>query len=210
MSSVQRARANLTPPASLNGSIRTAPSNGQPRNARRLRVLQVVLSLDPGGTERLVIDIAKALAPSVDAVVCCLDQPGAWASELTESGVPVIALRRDPGFHPDVGRRIARIADEHRIDLLHCHHYSPFIYGQLAALMRRNLSVVFTEHGRLSDAKPSLKRRLVNPLIGRLPSAIFAVSADLRRHMIAEGLPAARVRVVHNGIALSPRSSSGD
>jgi glycosyltransferase involved in cell wall biosynthesis len=40
----------------------------------------------------------------------------------------------------------------------------------------------------------------VNPWLGRLPSRIFAVSADLRRHMIAEGFPAERVQVAYNGI----------
>jgi glycosyltransferase involved in cell wall biosynthesis len=55
-----------------------------------------------------------------------------------------------------------------------------------------------------------LKRRLVNPVLGRLPAAIFAVSEDLRRHMIAEGLPADRVRVVHNGISPGSRPTNAD
>jgi glycosyltransferase involved in cell wall biosynthesis len=45
----------------------------------------------------------------------------------------------------------------------------------------------------------------VNPLLGRLPADIYAVSEDLRRHMIAEGFPAVRVKVVHNGIDPGPR-----
>jgi glycosyltransferase involved in cell wall biosynthesis len=40
----------------------------------------------------------------------------------------------------------------------------------------------------------------VNPLLGRLPFQMFAVSSDLRQHMIAEGLPPGRIAVVHNGI----------
>jgi glycosyltransferase involved in cell wall biosynthesis len=175
-----------------------------------LRVMQIVLSLDPGGTERLVIEIAKGLRPTVEPFICCLDQAGAWAPELAADGIPVTALGRRPGFHPRLGQQIARLASAHRAGLLHCHHYSPFVYGQMAALVHPGLRVVFTEHGRLSDAPPSLKRRLVNPVLGRLPAAIFAVSEDLRRHMIAEGLPADRVRVVHNGISLGARPTSAD
>lgn len=162
--------------------------------------MHVVLSLDPGGTERLVIEIAKSLAPAVASIVCCLDQCGEWASELTSLGVPVVALNRQPGFRPSLGRQIAALAGAHRVDALHCHHYSPFIYGQIARVVRPNLRIVFTEHGRYSDAGPSLKRRLVNPVLNRLPAAIYAVSSDLRRHMIAEGLPERRVQVIHNGI----------
>jgi glycosyltransferase involved in cell wall biosynthesis len=160
--------------------------------------MQVVPTLDPGGTERLVIEIVKRLSNAVDSTVCCLDRQGSWAGELTDRGVVVETLGRHSGFHPELGRRIAELAGQHRIDVLHCHHYSPFIYGQLAALVNRRLRVVFTEHGRLSDAGPSLKRRLVNPFFGRMADAIYAVSDDLRRHMVAEGLPG--VQVIHNGI----------
>jgi glycosyltransferase involved in cell wall biosynthesis len=44
-------------------------------------------------------------------------------------------------------------------------------------------------------------------MLGRLPAQIFAVSADLRLHMIAEGFPADRVRVIHNGIDPGPPST---
>src|SRR5262245_5325933 len=115
---------------------------------RRLNVMHVVPSLEPGGTERLVIEISKTLMTEAQPMVCCLDNQGAWASELISLGVPVVALHRSPGFRPEVGLEIGRVAEKHGVDVLHCHHYSPFVYGQLAALMRRGLSVVFTEHGR--------------------------------------------------------------
>jgi len=169
--------------------------------------MHVVPSLEPGGTERLVIEISKMLMADVQPMVCCLDDLGAWASELIDLDVPVVALHRQAGFRPGIGLDIGRLAVEHHIDVLHCHHYSPFVYGQIAALRGGDLQVVFTEHGRSSDAGPSLKRRLVNPIIGRLPASICAVSHDLRRHMIAEGLPGARVQVVHNGIELGTRPS---
>jgi L-malate glycosyltransferase len=167
---------------------------------RRLRVMHVVLNLDPGGTERLVIEISKTLLPNALPMVCCLDGAGAWASELTDLGVPVLSLDRRAGFRPALGLAIGRLVDEHRIDVLHCHHYSPFVYGQIAAHRGRHVKVVFTEHGRASEAGPSLKRRLINPLLGRLAASIYAVSGDLRRHMIAEGFPENRVGVIHNGI----------
>jgi glycosyltransferase involved in cell wall biosynthesis len=64
--------------------------------------------------------------------------------------------------------------------------------------------VIFTEHGRLSDVPPSSKRRLANRVLARVPDAVFAVSEDLKRHLVAEGFSAQAVRVVHNGIAFGP------
>jgi glycosyltransferase involved in cell wall biosynthesis len=62
----------------------------------------------------------------------------------------------------------------------------------------------------LSDAAPSRKRRLVNPWLARLPGRVFAVSRELRRHMVAEGFPESRVEVVYNGITVGERVTEGE
>src|SRR5206468_1725849 len=114
-------------------------------------------------------------------------------------GVEVIALHRRDGFRPEIGRRIARLAAERRIDLLHCHQYSPFVYGRIATAWRRNLKLVYTEHGRLSDAPPTWKRRMVNPLLARLDTVkdfgtLLEAFAAVRRR-----LPGARLLIVGDG-----------
>ena len=173
-------------------------------------LMQLVLSLMPGGTERLTIEIVTRLSERFRIVVCCLDEAGEWAGELTQRGVPVVPLHRAPGFHPSLGARVARIAAEHRATLIHCHHYSPFVYGRIAALLDRRLGLIFTEHGRLSDAPPSMKRRIANTVLGRLPASMFAVTAALRVHMVAEGFLASRLGVIHNGIEPGPRPTLAD
>lgn len=169
--------------------------------AQRPRIMHVVLSLSPGGTEHLVVEMCRRLPPRFDVSVCCLDDEGAWARGVRSRGVEVIALHRPPGFRPHVGREIARLAAERSVSVLHCHQYSPFVYGWIAARWNRNLKLVYTEHGRLSDAPPSRKRQLVNPLLSIGGGAIVAVSEDLRAYMIASRFPRKRVRVIHNGIA---------
>ncbi len=171
--------------------------------------MQLVLSLSPGGTERLVIEICKRLADRVDSMVCCLDRRGEWAAELEEAGIPVIALGREPGFQPSLALRIARLIKSNHVDVVHCHHYSPYVYGLMAAMLS-NVELVFTEHGRLSDSEPSRKRRLVNPLFSLLPGRLCSVSADLKQHMVTEGFPRRRVQVVYNGIEPGPRPTLGE
>jgi glycosyltransferase involved in cell wall biosynthesis len=182
----------------------------EPAADRLPGVLQVVLTLSAGGAERLAIEITKRLAAGARVAVCCLEEPGAWAAELEPYGVPVIALRRSPGFHPSLAGQIADVARRVGVRVLHCHQYSPFVYGSLAALRMRGLRIVYTEHGRLSDAPPSMKRRWANRLLGRVPAAICAVSAELRGHMLAEGFNADAVEVVHNGIVPGHKPASGD
>jgi len=173
-------------------------------------VLQVVLSLNPGGTERLVVELIRRLRGELSMAACCLDAAGAWGAGLRDEHIAVEALDRQPGFHPTLGHRIARIVDRRKIDVIHCHHYSPFVYSCVAALLRPSVKIVFTEHGRLSDAPPSAKRRFANRLLARVPNQVFTVSGDLRQHIVAEGFPAAQVGVIYNGIDIGPRPSPAD
>ncbi len=170
---------------------------------RVARVLQVVLQLDPGGTERLVIELVRRLRQRFPTAVCCLDQPGAWAAGVRHAGVEVTALGRRPGFHPSVAKQLASVAARFKATVLHCHHYSPFVYGRLASLGLPGTRIVFTEHGRLSDSPPSAKRRLANRFLSMGVTSLYAVSYDLRRHVVAEGFPE-RMGVIWNGIDPGP------
>ena len=174
------------------------------------RVMQLVLSLSPGGTERLVIELCRRLANDVDSVVGCLDEPGEWAAEVAKLNIPVISLARRPGFHPSLSVRLGEVLKAQRINVIHCHHYSPFVYGLLAAVMHPSVRVVFTEHGRLHGTGVSQKRRLVNPVLARWPSKICAVSAALKQDMVAEGFPERSIEVVYNGIELGRRPQPAD
>jgi glycosyltransferase involved in cell wall biosynthesis len=142
--------------------------------------------------------------------VCCLDTEGLWAADLRRDGIAVTALERTAGFHPRLGRLVAQAAARHQANVIHAHHYSPFTYAALARVWSRQLRVIYTEHGRLSDAPPSPKRTLANVLFARLPSEVYAVSHDLRHHIVSEGFPASKVGVVYNGIELQPLPTPAD
>lgn len=170
------------------------------RSRARIGVLQVVLSLTPGGTERLVIETVRRLRLRHPMAVCCLDDEGAWAEELRKDGIQVVSLGRRPGFHPLLGREIAAAARRLDARVLHCHHYSPFIYGCLARAFNPRLRVLFTEHGRFAEGPPSAKRRLANAVFSRVPHRVCVVSADLERHMAAEGFRKHAIEIVANGV----------
>jgi glycosyltransferase involved in cell wall biosynthesis len=130
--------------------------------------------------------------------ICCLDDAGSWGEVLRSEDVGVTALRRRDGFQPQLGRAIARIATQHGARVVHCHHYSPFVYASIARLWSPDLRIIFTEHGRLSDAPPSAKRRTANRVLSHAPREVVTVSSELKQHLVAEGFP--RVNVIYNGI----------
>jgi glycosyltransferase involved in cell wall biosynthesis len=175
---------------------------GTPSPHAPLRVLHVVLHLAPGGTEQLVIDMVARMQERhhVEVAVCCLDDEGPWSEKLKSRGIPVEAVRRQPGFHPLLGWAIARASARHRAEVIHCHQYTPFVYGTLAGIVRPGLRVVFTEHGRLYDDVVRAKRVIANRLLGWRPQAITTVSEELKAYLAAQGFDPDRIRVVRNGI----------
>ena len=167
-------------------------------------ILHVVLTLCPGGAERLVIDMARHQRQSGAVAVCCLDDPGEWARQVEDAGIPVFALHRAPGLHPSLGRAIAGVARRFGAATLHAHQYSPFLYASLARPFLPGVRLVVTEHGRLAGERASLKRRIGNRVLSRIPHAVVAVSHQLRRDLLREGYAASRVSVIHNGIDVTP------
>jgi glycosyltransferase involved in cell wall biosynthesis len=124
---------------------------------------------------------------------------------LRSDDISVTALQRSEGFRPRLGARIAECAARHGARVVHCHHYSPFVYGALARLWSPGLRLVFTEHGRLSDTPPSRKRRVANRLLSHAPHRVVTVSADLKEHLAGEGFARDRISVIYNGIDVGSR-----
>ena len=73
----------------------------------RPRLAYVAHALNPGGTERLVVDMAIAFASRFHVAVFCLDEPGAWAATLRAAGIPVHGLWRQPGLDLSMAGRLA-------------------------------------------------------------------------------------------------------
>ena len=60
-------------------------------------IMQVVLSLRVGGLERVVVDLVNHASDEFRFVVCCLEEPGPWADEISSSRGKVVALHKKPG-----------------------------------------------------------------------------------------------------------------
>jgi glycosyltransferase involved in cell wall biosynthesis len=166
----------------------------------------VVHSLDPGGTEKLVVEMSLAFAAEYRVVVFCLDEPGLWASRLRQNGIPVHCVWRQPGFDALVPGKLARLCRQYDVQLIHAHQCTPWFYAALSRLRYRRPKLLLEEHGRFYPEVDSPKRRAFNRLVTkRLTHRFVAVSNDVRERLVKyEGLDPARVEVVYNGVELDP------
>jgi glycosyltransferase involved in cell wall biosynthesis len=120
-----------------------------PAPRRPLRLLHVVDSLERGGLERAVVDLAVAQQRWGDevAVFSILETSG-FRPELEDAGVPVIVGAKRRSFDLRVLGRLRRAAlDGPRADIVHAHNFVPSYYAAAALLgARRPPALVGTCH----------------------------------------------------------------
>lgn len=170
----------------------------------------VLHGLGMGGAEVLAARLARRLGDRFRFLFACLDKVGLLGEQLRDEGFPVHVLGRRPGTDWACIGRLSRLIGRERVDVVHCHQYTPFFYGAMARGPLGRVPILFTEHGRAHPDRPRRKRLLANRLLLRRRDRVVGVGQAVRRALIAnEGLPAGRVEVVYNGIDLAAFSRAG-
>src|SRR5215212_5659794 len=112
------------------------------------RLLLVVDSLEVGGAERHVVDLASALRRKGYGVEVACSVAGGLAESLEATGVPVRPLTRQlvkRRVSLAYARGIGRLLKESRFDLAHAHIYASAVATAIA-VRGTGLPLVITEH----------------------------------------------------------------
>jgi glycosyltransferase involved in cell wall biosynthesis len=165
-------------------------------------ILQVIPELDAGGAERTAIDVAAGLA-DIGARALIASEGGRLVGELQAVGgtwVPFAAGTKNPVSMTINVRRLARIAHDERVDLIHARSRAP-AWVALGSARALGLPFVTTFHGSYSER--SVVKRLYNSVMARgdLVIANSAYTAGLIRKSYPWAEP--RIRIVHRGTDLS-------
>jgi glycosyltransferase involved in cell wall biosynthesis len=168
------------------------------------RLLHIINSLNPGGAERLAVQMSQAFAGEFEVFVVCLDEPGSWANRLRrQDNIPVDCLYRQPGLDTGIILKLAQYCRRHQVDIIHAHQCTPWFYAALSRLIYGRPRLLFEEHGRLFPEVMNRKRVLFNSAVVRhLTDRFIAVSEDVRNRLVKyEGLNFEQVEIVYNGVA---------
>ncbi len=158
-----------------------------------MHVVHVVFSLDVGGQERVILDLARGLvARGHTTTVISLSEGGTLRERF--AGIAVETIASGEGFDPRTIVRLARRLRELAPDVVHTHNRSPMIYGAPAAKLAGVRRLIHTKHGR-SDGGRAVR------VLARAYDYYVAVSDDTAKvARDVERVPAAKLRVIDNGI----------
>ncbi|NQZ87201.1 MAG: glycosyltransferase [Colwellia sp.] len=167
------------------------------------KVMHITYDMRIGGTEMVIKNIIDGCDKNhIEMSILCIESPlGPFASELINDGIKFYELNRQPGFDTRLISKIRNSIKENNIDIIHCHQYTPWVYGVIAAAFTKT-KVIFTEHGRFYPDSSTWKRKLINPILNLFTNHVTAISAATKQALIEyENIPAKDIDVIYNGIS---------
>ena len=175
-----------------------------------LNILHVVDSLEFGGLERVVTDLAKAQRDRGHGVaVFSISPTEGFLPELREAGIPVEVGGKSRGFDLEVLRKLRRVIVDGQAQVVHAHNFVPNYYAATALLgTGRRATLVGTCHDmgmRLSNRKLRWMYRLSLLRTARLAM----VGQQVHDRYVGSGwISASKAETVLNGIPVQRFKSS--
>jgi len=166
----------------------------------KINVLHIVLSLEMGGLEKVVVECVPAFDRNIFNVeVCCIDELGCLSENLKNTNINITLLRKNQD-HYDIffPIKLSRLLRTKNIHILHM-HTGTFFIGTQAGILAKTPVKIYTDHGR----------HLIEPRIiffmdrfsGAFSDKIVAVSKELENYLIeVVKLPAYKTTTIINGI----------
>jgi glycosyltransferase involved in cell wall biosynthesis len=172
------------------------------RSVTKISVMHITYDMRIGGTEMVIKNLIEGSDPDLfDMSIFCVEEPlGPWGKDLQKNGIEITSKARQPGFDTSLIFAIRQHIKENKIDIIHCHQYTPWVYGVLAAFGTKT-KVIFTEHGRFHPDSSSWKRKLINPWLSRITDSITSISKATKLALVEfENIPKDKIKVIYNGI----------
>ena len=145
----------------------------------KINVLFLMIQMQMGGSERLVLNLARGLDRSLFAPSVAWFIEKVPLAEFQELEVPLHHIPKSRSFDLEAISRIHRIVRENRVDIINAHHFMPFFYAYYAAKIAGKAKLVYTEHSDSDVERASGLWRGVGTCLLRNCDAAIGVSSGV-------------------------------
>jgi len=173
-----------------------------------LKILQLIDSFQPGGAERMCVNIANVLHENAYEVQVCAARKGGPLEKFILPGVKYHILKKRNSVDIFAFYRFVRIVKNERIDIIHAHSSSIF-WAVMAKLFVRNLKVIWHDHfgARFSESFNNIFYIIFSFRV----DAIIAVNDELadwsRKYM---KIPNEKIFMINNFAVLKPLENKSE
>ena len=167
-------------------------------NTKPLRVLQVIDSLEPGGSEKMAVQIANELSQKVElSALACTRKSGALENELSKKVVSFTTNKKGK-FDLKAFFKLKAFIKSNQINIIHAHSTS-FFWGTILKVLSKDVKLIWHDHygNRINTTKRS---NLSLYLFSFLFNQIITVNQGLK-HWSMENLNCKYVNYLPNFIS---------
>ena len=177
------------------------------------KVLHIIESLEFGGAEMVVINLANKLSDKYDVSICMTKREGDLCSRVN-ARVKLHFLGCKEGNDLTAITKILSIIKHDNIDIVHIHNWSVYLEGVLAARLAGVVKILHTIHGSYAPPVKGFKnlikyktRHFLENILSIFVYRFIPVSLSIKDYLQRDfWINANKILPVHNGIAGLDRS----
>ncbi len=167
---------------------------------KKTNLMFITFSLDVGGIETLILEICRRIdRQKYQPFVCSFYENGRLAAEFQKMDIPVLTVPKvKESIDWGLPFRLAKVFKERKIDIVHTHNPSVWLYGGIAAKIA-GIPLIHTAHTP-SDYKVERWGK-IERMLSWFTDQVTSVSISVGEFMIqGEGVSRDKVQVIHNGV----------
>lgn len=177
---------------------------------RKIKIAFVSCLLDIGGIETLILELCKRLMSSQRylPLVCTFQKNGKLQTEFDSAGVPIFVIEKGYGTDWRLPLKLARIFRREKVNIIHTHNESQWLYGGIAAKLCQ-LPIVHTEH--TAPDYHEKRWKMIERFLAMMTPQITTVSKGVAYFMTEhERIPSRKIKVIYNGVEVEKYTVSID
>ncbi|MEW6358168.1 MAG: glycosyltransferase [Planctomycetota bacterium] len=166
------------------------------------RILYVIATLDAGGSEKQLVELATRLdRREFDPHVCCLTRGGPMEDLLAKAGIPVHVIGKEMRCDVPALLRLMALMRRLRPHVVHTWLFTSDAYGCAAALATGARVIISSR--RSTDPWKGFIHRLVDRAVGAFADAAIANSLAVQDACVRSGVAMQKIVLIRNGVDLN-------
>jgi glycosyltransferase involved in cell wall biosynthesis len=184
------------------------------RRVRPIRVLHLRDTSQIGGPGKTILETHRAIDPVRFelhlGVFLTRHESGdtAFVAAAKAIGMPVHFVRGFNQYDPGLAWQVVKLVKALDVDIVHAHEAKSDVIAYLATRLHR-VPVLTTLHGWIGNSPKQRFLIGVDRRVVRRLDRVIAVSGQMRDDLLSAGIPADRLRMLHNAIVVERYRRTG-
>lgn len=145
----------------------------------KINLLFVLSQLGAGGSERVVLDLARNINKSMFNIYVAYFSGGELLAPLSSVSSRVFHVHKKNGLDIRAIWKLAGIIAKYKIDVVNPHHYAPYFYSYIGAKILNRRCLIFTEHAVSEVEGLSKKHKTLCKLLFYNTDVIIGISRQI-------------------------------